>query len=103
MAERHITWESRFHHAAIMRPLVRDPIVAEVSSHTTKLVPVQSYNSFPPPKGLEKSLYDFTGTIFAACVNSYVMPVPPNLLKHKRFAHKSGSTPFFFVDHLSVH
>ncbi len=35
-----------FYHAAIMRPLVHDLIVVEVSSHTAKLVPVQSYNSF---------------------------------------------------------
>ncbi len=38
--------ESAFYHAAIMRPLVHDLIVVEVSSHTTKLVPVKSYNSF---------------------------------------------------------
>ncbi len=48
-----------------MRPLVHDLIVVEVSSHTAKTVSVKSY------KGLEKSLYDFTGTIFVACVNSY--------------------------------
>ena len=38
--------ETTFYHAAIMRPLVHDLIVVEVSSHTAKLVPVQSYNSF---------------------------------------------------------
>ncbi len=35
-----------FYHAAIMRPLVHDLIVVEVSSHTAKIIPVQSYNSF---------------------------------------------------------
>ncbi len=43
-------FKSAFYHAAVTKPLVlvRDLIVV---------------------KGLEKSLYDFTGTIFAACVN----------------------------------
>ncbi len=32
--------------SSIMRPLIHDLIVVEVSSHTAKLVPVKSYNSF---------------------------------------------------------
>ncbi len=38
--------DSRFHHAAVPKPLVRDLIVVEVTSPTAKKVPVQSYNSF---------------------------------------------------------
>ncbi len=44
VSERDADWS--FYHAAIMRPLVHDLIVVEVSSHTAKMVPVQSYNSF---------------------------------------------------------
>ncbi len=36
-----------FYHAAIIRPLVHDLIVVEVSSH--KMVPVKSYNNFSRP------------------------------------------------------
>ncbi len=51
-----------------------DLIVAEVSSHTAKMVPVQSHNFFLDQSS-RKSLYDLTGTIFAAWVNPYVFLV----------------------------
>ncbi len=38
--------EIMLYHAAVTKLLVRDLIVAEVSSPTEEKVPVQSYNSF---------------------------------------------------------
>ncbi len=37
---------SLFHHVTITKPFVRDLVVVEVSSHTARMVPVHSYNSF---------------------------------------------------------
>ncbi len=76
-------------------------IVVEVSSHTTKMVPVQLNST----KGLKKS-YDFTGTIFVACVNSYIARSLARIEIQKRFfrpviscdvlfAHQSVSTAGF--------
>ncbi len=46
-----------------------------MGSHLTKLVPVQSYNSFL----VETSSCDFTGTIFVQCKN----PVIAHMFGHK--------------------
>ncbi len=57
-----------FYHATVTKPLVRDLSVLEVSSHTAKMVPVQSQLFFST-KRFEKSLCDFTGTVCSAWVN----------------------------------
>ncbi len=44
-------------------------VVIEMGSHLIEMVPAQSHNSFLSTKGLEKSLCDFTGTIFVQCGN----------------------------------
>ncbi len=72
----------------VTKPLVHDLIVEEVSSHTARMVPVHSTTLFSI-KGLEKSLHDFTGTIFAACVNSYCV------IEQEPFL--SGENPFLHV------
>ncbi len=52
--------DTGFYNCPITKPVVCARIVAEMGSHLPERVPVQSHNS----KGLEKSLCDFTGTIF---------------------------------------
>ncbi len=61
-----------FYHAAVTEPLVRDLIVAKVSPHTLQNWFLFNHTTLFSTKGLEKSLYDFTGTIFTAWVNPYI-------------------------------
>ncbi len=64
-----------FYNSAITKPVECACILVEIGSHNTKMVTVQSHNFFLT-KSLEKSLCDFTGTIFVQCHN----PVLPSQL-----------------------
>ncbi len=60
---------STFYHAAVTKPLVCDPL--GVGIHPLQKRFLFNHTTLFLTKGLENSLYDFTGTIFAAWVNPY--------------------------------
>ncbi len=57
-----------FYNSAISKHVVRPRIVVEMGSRPTKMVLFNHTTPFST-KGLEKSLCDFTGTVFVQCEN----------------------------------
>ncbi len=58
-----------FYNSAITKPDLCAHIMVEMGSHLTKKEFLFNHTTLFSTKGLEKSLYDFTGTIFAQCEN----------------------------------
>ncbi len=60
--------DTRFYNSAISKHVIRAHIVVEMGSHPTRRFLFNHTTPFST-KGLEKSLCDFTGTIFVQCEN----------------------------------
>ncbi len=64
-------WCLYFYHSAISKHVVRARIVVEMGSYPTKRF-LFNHTTFFSKKGLEKSLCDFTRTVFVQCENPVV-------------------------------
>ncbi len=87
----------RFYNSAISKHVIRARIMVEMGSHPTKRFLFNHTTPFSA-KGLEKSLCDFTGSIFVQCENSVIKNQSPravatqqilNVLIHRKSAHKT--------------
>ncbi len=83
-----------FHNSAITKPVVCARMVVEMGSHLTRMIPGQSHNCFLNHRS-QKSLCDFTGTIFEQCETPVIILIsePSWCLCTTKFPRGNFSVP----------